>query len=223
MMEYVPHTTNGITVSLWLLQFKQLLPYYHHLYGVLSKDEQLRAARFKVPAPRESFVLTRACLRLILAEQLQQLPTALSIKQAAHGKPWCAACCFNVAHSHDYAIIASSHNTAVGVDIEYINPAFDLWTVATYFTDEEQQHLLQLPADEQRVQFFRYWTKKEAWAKLDGGRALQNWVAMHVPDSVQHHEMIVESHMVQCMAEQPCHFTLKNIQTLAMMKEWSDE
>jgi phosphopantetheinyl transferase len=120
-------------------------------------------------------------------------------------------------------VIASSPDTAVGVDIEFMNPLLDVWTVAHYFLCEEQQHLRQCPPSEQRVQFFRYWTRKEAWAKLDGRRALQNWLAMYIPDTVQHHEQIIASHIVQCMANQPCRFTLTNIMETNIMKDCPDE
>jgi 4'-phosphopantetheinyl transferase len=115
-------------------------------------------------------VLGRACLRILLGTALDLAPQAVSFTENPYGKPETPGVSFNVAHSRDTILIALRRDGPVGVDIEWINPAFDAMEIAqsAFHPDEIAQLVSILDADGQRRAFYALWTRKEALAKADG-------------------------------------------------------
>ena len=72
---------------------------------------------------------------------------------------------FNISHSGDYVIVASSKNTKVGVDIEKIEE-INMFDVLNILTVEEEEKLKDSkdPVNE----FYDIWTLKEAVLKANG-------------------------------------------------------
>jgi 4'-phosphopantetheinyl transferase len=135
------------------------------LGGVLSEDELLRAARFKVEDGRRNFVVTRAALRVLLGRYLSADPSTLRFATTAAGKPRLDPLVtqFNVSHSGDAAMIAVTRDADVGVDIERITPRARLAGVARrVFTPAEREAI---DGDEA---FYRHWVAKEAFVKATG-------------------------------------------------------
>src|SRR3954470_3455823 len=96
--------------------------------AVLSEDELLRAAAFKVEDARRNFVATRGALRTLLGRYLGTEPTALRFAADSRGKPRLdppQKLLFNVSHSGAAGLIAIAR-TEVGIDIEAIKPRRDL-------------------------------------------------------------------------------------------------
>src|SRR3954454_1918255 len=90
--------------------------------AVLSEDELLRAAAFKVEDARRNFVTTRGALRTLLGRYLGTEPTALRFAADSRGKPRLdppRELLFNVSHSGAAGLIAIGA-AEVGVDIEAI-------------------------------------------------------------------------------------------------------
>jgi len=76
---------------------------------------------------------------------------------------------FNVTHRREIALYAVTSRSAVGVDIEYVEPLPDLEGVAsTFFSTRELSLLHLLPESERLVAFFTCWTRKEAYLKALG-------------------------------------------------------
>jgi len=72
---------------------------------------------------------------------------------------------FNISHSGRYVLCAISDEYRIGIDVEEIRPIDlqdfkDLWTHAEWRAIQE--------ADDQHLEFYRYWTRKEAVIKADG-------------------------------------------------------
>jgi 4'-phosphopantetheinyl transferase len=134
--------------------------------GVLSEDELMRAAAFKVEDGRRRFVVTRAALRSVLGGYLDADPALLRFGTGAHGKPRLdpdSRLRFNVAHSGGMALIAVAREMEVGVDLEEIRPRKDLAGVARrVFTQAERD------AIDSEDAFYRHWTAKEAFVKATG-------------------------------------------------------
>src|SRR3954467_8045772 len=100
--------------------------------AVLSEDELLRAAAFKVEDGRRNFVATRGALRILLGRYLDEDPAAIRFTVAKNGKPGFvhpSSLQFNVSHSGDVALIVVGH-VDVGVDVEQIKPRQDLTGLA---------------------------------------------------------------------------------------------
>jgi 4'-phosphopantetheinyl transferase len=141
----------------------------------LNATEQATAARRRIGRTRDHFTIGRTCLKILLGNTLGADPSQIILEQGLQGKPEIPALSgsslqFNVAHSKDTILIALSHQTPVGVDVEYIDQATDIMEVAhANFTENETASLAAI-ADlkTRRLVFYSYWTRKEAIVKADG-------------------------------------------------------
>ena len=135
--------------------------------AVLSEDELLRAARFKVEDGRRNFVAARGALRTLLGQYLQEDPAALRFSAAKNGKPRLAhpqKLQFNVSHSGAVGLIAIASAGEVGVDVEQIKPRHDLTGLAKrVFTTREREAI-----GRDELAFYRHWVAKEAFVKATG-------------------------------------------------------
>jgi 4'-phosphopantetheinyl transferase len=136
------------------------------LGSVLSEDELLRAAGFKVEHGRRAFVVTRGALRTILGRYLSADPIALRFATGTAGKPRLdpsSSLKFNVSHSGEMALVAVTREADVGVDIEQIKARVRQEGVAQrVFTVAERE------AIESEEDFYRHWVAKEAFVKATG-------------------------------------------------------
>jgi 4'-phosphopantetheinyl transferase len=155
------------------------------LESLLSADERERADRYRVPAPRERFVVGRGTLREILGRTTGLPPDRLRFSYpCVCGKSDCAPSRrkprldldpaapplrFNVAHTDGLAAIAVSLAREVGIDLERVDPAVAIGPAAEgVFGAEELVSLRALPAAEQVRAFYRGWTHREASIKARG-------------------------------------------------------
>ncbi|MCC6848194.1 MAG: 4'-phosphopantetheinyl transferase superfamily protein [Deltaproteobacteria bacterium] len=142
------------------------------LAAVLTAPERARAALFRRTDDRLRFVVTRAVLRLLLAEAGLGPPEALTIVADGNGKPeipHSAPLRFNVAHSGAVALVAFADGRDVGVDVEAVRERPDLRDVAArFFARSEVEALGRLPAAEHAAAFHRCWVRKEACVKAAG-------------------------------------------------------
>jgi 4'-phosphopantetheinyl transferase len=118
------------------------------------------------------FAVTRAMLRMLLADAGLGPPECLTIVAAVHGKPELSdpsAVRFNVAHSGDVALIAIAEMREVGVDVETVRPRPDLRAVARrFFTAAEAEAVASVESDARAAAFHRCWVRKEACIKATG-------------------------------------------------------
>jgi 4'-phosphopantetheinyl transferase len=141
------------------------------LLTLLDQTEQERAQRFRFPADRNRFVVSRALLRTLLGRYVGQAPTQLQFSYASAGKPFLRdhGLQFNLAHSGNMALLAVAGRRTVGVDVEQVRSAIETTTIAErYFATDERALLRAEPADRQRTLFFKVWTRKEAYMKATG-------------------------------------------------------
>lgn len=143
------------------------------LSAVLSPSEQTRAARFVQPRDRRRYSVARGALRWLLGSYLGVLPETVSLAYGHHGKPYLSqtemALRFNVAHSHEMALIGVTVGVEIGVDIEFQRVVPELESIARrYFAPGEVTRLLALSPAAQPGAFLRLWTQKEAFIKAVG-------------------------------------------------------
>lgn len=158
----------GATVAVRLASFTQLAPQVERFMETLSPDEVARARRFYFPRDRERYVIARGMLRRVLAEELSTDPGCLIFVYGAHGKPFLrfGELHFNVAHSGDRVVIATSAETDVGVDVEQIRAEAEILEIARrFFAEAETAALERLPETCRQRAAFDGWVRKEALLK----------------------------------------------------------
>jgi 4'-phosphopantetheinyl transferase len=127
-----------------------------------TAEELERAARFATPVLRRRYLRAHAALRAILG-----CVTKAPLEFALHekGKPYLTSAPevrFNLAHSHERALVAVARDIEVGVDIEQVRKLQEYAAIAQrYFPPGS-------PAPSSARDFFRHWTRFEALLKAHG-------------------------------------------------------
>jgi 4'-phosphopantetheinyl transferase len=161
-------------LHLWRVALQVSAATQRRLAGFLSADEQARAERLRDRNRAAEFVVARGRLRQILGKYLSIQPTELVFAYGPAGKPelhgdFAAVLNFNLAHSGGWALLAVAAGTAVGVDLERIDPHIDCRAIAAGFFDADERNLCAgFSEARQRRGFYRLWTGKEAALKRSG-------------------------------------------------------
>jgi len=162
-------------VHIWRASLNLPAARVDELAEVLSGDEQERAGRFHFERDRRRFIVARAALRTILGQYEQLEPGRLQFRYGPQGKPFLAdqpehnELRFNIAHSHELALLGFTRGRELGVDLEYIRPLKDLNQIAArFFSARENATLKKLPSSQKQVAFYTCWTRKEAYIKAIG-------------------------------------------------------
>lgn len=162
----------GNEVHVWHIDLTAQEAVIDRLSPLLDKDEQNRAARFIVPAPRIQFILSRAFLRIALGRYLRIEPGDVRLRTAEHGKPELAeqrGLHFNLSHTDGATVIAVTRAGRVGVDVERIRENLEpLELGARFFSPKESDWLRSQPDSQRFAAFFACWTAKEAYVKACG-------------------------------------------------------
>jgi 4'-phosphopantetheinyl transferase len=165
-----------VSVTVWEIDLRCDLSQIAALSALLSRDERNRAERFVRERDRHRFTVARGALRTILAGALgNDRPVSLAFDYGAYGKPSLAQPCnphhlhFNLAHSHDLALLAVTQGQEVGIDVEYVRPEVEILALAQrFFSPAESLRLNGLAEDERIEAFFDCWARKESYIKARG-------------------------------------------------------
>jgi 4'-phosphopantetheinyl transferase len=148
-------------VDVWLLSLEA-----DHA-GVLSPDEELRAARFRFETDRSRWVCARTALRAILSNYARLAPEEIRFVLGPHGKPGLEAggdIEFSLSHAGSWAMVAVTRGVPVGIDIERIRDNVDMAALL------HRLGVTELP--EGRSNLFHAWNRREAMTKAVGGALL---------------------------------------------------
>ncbi len=137
------------------------------LESYLSHEELKRMQNLSFMKDKQNFVASRGILRFLLGRYLSCKPDELTFSYKKHGKPHIPAndISFNVSHSGEYILYVFTKKAAVGIDIEKIRDDSTVQKVIRTFSQQEQKTLVSLSHHEQKLAFFRLWTRKEAYLK----------------------------------------------------------
>lgn len=159
-------------VHVWYAQLKSWEKQTDSLLDLLNAEERQRAARFKFPAPRKQFVISRALLRQAVGRYLNLEARDIRFRTTANGKPEFAGKSdlrFNLSHAEGVTTLAFTRNRQVGIDVERIKQNTEAMELAArFFSPQEVQWLRSQPASEHIPSFFSCWTAKEAYIKANG-------------------------------------------------------
>lgn len=169
-------------ITIWNINLKVNNSELAELELLLSKDEKIRADRYKFDLVRRRFIVARANLRLILSKYLDISPLEIEFSYGAKGKPFLAQNLdlhrnlqFNLSHSEDMAVCAIAadimdSSNLLGIDLEYHRGIDNVKNLAKRLLSPEEFQLIQNLASqsEQEHLFLRIWTVKEAYLKARG-------------------------------------------------------
>jgi 4'-phosphopantetheinyl transferase len=162
----------GRSVHLWSIRTQSSSAVRTQFERVLSPDERSRTARLRFDHLRQSFVVARGALRVLLGRYLDMSPMEIQFEYSSHAKPALrapASIDFSVSHSGVFAVFGFTLSCELGVDVEQIRPINDMQEIAKhFFCSQEAAELMSLAGDERERAFFLCWTRKEAYIKAVG-------------------------------------------------------
>ena len=143
--------------------------------ATLSPEEREKADRFCFERDRDRYAMSRGILRKLLGEYLCVSPGKLQFYYGKYGKPYLAdqvlpyPVHFSVSHSFELVLFAFSRDQEIGIDLERIRTDFDFESIARRFLSPgEFTKLFSLMPPARAAEFFRLWTRMEAYAKALG-------------------------------------------------------
>jgi 4'-phosphopantetheinyl transferase len=166
------------SVSVWLLPTVQPAAVFDQLAAVLDEPELNRATAITEPAVHAEFVVSHGAARWILADLLGTTPRSLRWRYGRSGKPELAEPAtdlqVSLSHSDGLAALAVSAGHPVGVDVQRYRDAVGLARMAErYYPPAEARYVADaVDAAEAGCRFSTLWARKEAAAKVDGGRLI---------------------------------------------------
>ncbi len=178
-------------VRIWLVHTHLSADRLDALADLLDAAERARAAEITEPATHAEFVVSHAAARQILGRLLEVPPGSLRWRHGPSGKPSVAAPLtdlqVSLSHSDGLAAVAVSTGRPVGVDVQGRRSAAGLVRMAERYYPAAEAEFVSRGADEDEVgrRFSTLWTRKEACAKVAGGRLIPAlaWPSRPLPGS----------------------------------------
>jgi 4'-phosphopantetheinyl transferase len=170
-------------VHLWHAWLRVSAERSRELLAMLSPDELEAADNFTVDSGRHQYVVSRAMLRILLAQYAGAEPQELRFGIEAMGKPILVAphrsIRFNLSHSGGLVVYGIARDRSVGVDLEKVRPLPRALALARrYFSDEEALAVESASAESRDRKFLTFWVRRESGAKARGAsvwRALEQY------------------------------------------------
>jgi 4'-phosphopantetheinyl transferase len=159
-------------VHLWRINLDQASQSSAGFHRLLSAQEAGQAGKFHFERDRRRFGVSHGTLRVILGRYLDCAPQQVAFGTTAKGKPFLvqpAGLRFNLAHSHELALVAITSVGEIGVDVEHLRPLEDIDRLARQcFARQEYEQFNALSFPQNQQAFFNCWTRKEAYIKALG-------------------------------------------------------
>ena len=172
--------TDHDRVHVWFTDLDKLDVELAHL-SLLSASELARAARLKNRRERQRFIASHVFTRRVLGNITGILPESLEFHKDECGKPRLGVkaqvrdgpsrslLSFNVSHSENILAMAAGRDCEVGIDVEVVNPNLDVLAIAQAGLEHADYDLVRSSTiGERALVFYRAWTRKEAFAKMQG-------------------------------------------------------
>ena len=174
MRDIIP-TLNPGEVHIWTARADPMAAPSVDFEVMLSQAERDAANRFRFKKHSLMYVFAHGVLRDILSAYLRTGAAGIRFSRGAFGKPFLvdngmrAPTSFNMSHSGNTVLIALAPGQCIGVDVEMIRPLADFGLIAkSHFTPGERGILFRHAPEDQVREFFRCWTRKEAFIKAVG-------------------------------------------------------
>jgi len=167
-------TLTGNEIDIWLIEPQHIDATALADYQLLLSEQELTRAQRKLrPKDQHDAIITRAFVRSVLSHYEPIAPQQWSFGIGFNGKPFIENpdinLEFNLSHATNLIVCAVTRKQALGIDVEYIRRKSDTYKLADrYFSASEVQDLQALPHAQQAIDFYHYWTLKEAYIKACG-------------------------------------------------------
>lgn len=141
---------------------------YLYLLNFISEDKKKRILKFKNYNDRERSLLADLLVRYAVIQNANIENSHLHFYQNNYGKPFLKFpnINFNASHSGHWIACAIS-DYEVGIDVEEIS-YIDADITKHFFTETENQYLLNLEGRFFQESFYKLWTLKESYIKFKG-------------------------------------------------------
>jgi len=160
------------TVDIWQGLISAEEQHCQCYFALLDEAEQAHAERITKPVLHRRYVEVHGRLRLLLADYLNEDPASIRIGKSEHGKPYLIdqpQLAFNLSHSGSYLVLALGWDCQLGIDVERCKNRTTLAElVHKCLADEEAAYWHALPEAMKMREFYRFWTRKEAFVKATG-------------------------------------------------------
>lgn len=174
-------------LDLWQVRFSAHAQDFGRLRRLLDAGEERRLDQFVREQDLHRFVIGRGLLRVLLGAYLGRDPARLEIAHAPLGKPWVdGPVQFNISHSADCLLFGFAQESAVGIDVQHIDPSFG-WQdlVRDVLSGEEVNAFHLLPPQARQRAFYRCWVMKEAITKASGSGLTHDFRSFSVLDGTR--------------------------------------
>ena len=170
------------SIHIWGLRVPDMLDRINTLQEMLSPREREKAARFHREPDRQSSLVARGALRVLLSGYTGIAAAEIGFRYTENGKPHVAdsEVEFNVSHSNEWVVLAFGRDRSIGVDIEQIKRAMDVNAIAArYYSPQELEWVEK--SDDPHTVFFQLWARKEAYVKACGSTLFTELKRVSVP------------------------------------------
>ena len=147
---------------------------FHLYYELLTSEEAERYTRFVFETDRRQFLLTRALERDVLSRYLGVEPAALGFTRNKYGKPAIAEptecpITYSLSHTKGLSVCAVAFEQMIGIDVESLQRTPSHQDISKrFFAASEAAYLETLGEGQNRTEFLKLWTLKEAFIKARG-------------------------------------------------------
>ena len=159
-------------IHLWYIPLDKVF-FSSELGLVLAKEELQKAQNFYFENLRVNYIIKRNALRWILSKYCNVAPQDIVIQYTGDQKPFIATNIvniqFNMSDSHKMAVVAVTQNCCIGLDIEFVVPITNIYSIVQhFFSEKEFNKFAKLQTKQQLEAFYTLWTRKEAFVKAIG-------------------------------------------------------
>ncbi len=162
-------------IDLWVEELSAGDDEYFYYWNFLDFNERTKALRFVQEKHRHYYVISHGKLRAILSSYIHIAPKKIQFATGAYGKSFVVAdgkphnLKFNLSHSDNRMIVAVGYHDNIGVDIEVWKGNVDCQVIVQEcFAEVEATYWKRLPDNAKPAAFYRFWTRKESFAKAVG-------------------------------------------------------
>ena len=170
-------------IKLFKIELSQYYKLTELLLKSLSPEEAKRAQRYHRLKDSNRFIICRALLKYLIAEEKGLDISQIYFQKADNHKPYFPldrSLFFNVSHAGDFAVIAIG-NCELGIDVEQIDTNFKYADILSTVFSAKEINFINHSEFERRT-FYKLWTRKEAIVKTTGKGIDEEFVNIPVLD-----------------------------------------